>query len=183
MRIYEELFIVDPNATDEQTDAVVAQIEEVVKAAGGSIDKVDKWGIRKLAYRVKKQTEGFYVLVQFSATGIAVVREIERKLRVDEVVLKYLTVRIDEKLKWLEKRKKVREKRAARKPPPTRAEPKAAPKEPAAAVPGTPGAPKGPESPTAPGLPKLRPSRKEKTNYGGIQRRTSHERIAAPDRR
>lgn len=153
MRIYEELFIVDPKATEEQTDAVVAQIEDVLKAAGGSIDKVDKWGLRKLAYRVKKQTEGFYVLVQFSATGMAVVREIERKLRVDEVVLKYLTVRIDEKLKWLEKRKKIREKRAARKPQPARAEAKAAPKEPAAVAPGAPEAPKAPEPPKAPSAP------------------------------
>ncbi len=147
------MFIVDPKATEEQTDAVVAQIEEIVKAAGGSIDKVDKWGIRKLAYRVRKQTEGFYVLVRFSAAGSAVVRESERKLRVDETVLKYLTVRIDEKLKWLEKRQKVREKRAARKPQPTRAEPKAAPREPAATVPGAPAAPTAPAASAAPVAP------------------------------
>ena len=100
MRIYEELFILDPKAADEQIDSVVAQIEETVKGAGGAIDKVEKWGVRRLAYRVQKRDEGYYVLVQFSS-GAKAVREIERRLRVDENVLKYLTVRIDEKLKWL----------------------------------------------------------------------------------
>ncbi len=120
MRIYEELFIVDPNATDEEVDAVVAQVEEVVTEAGGTIDKVDKWGKRKLAYRINKREEGLYVLMQFSVEATAI-REIERRLRVGEQVLKYITVRIDEKLKWLEKRKKIREKRAARRPVPQQA--------------------------------------------------------------
>ncbi len=140
MRIYEEIFILDPKATDEQVDAAVAQIEEVVKEADGSIDKVDRWGVRKLAYRVAKREEGYYVLVQFSA-GSKAVREIERRLRVDESVLKHLTVRIDEKLKWLEKRKKIREKREAKKPqagPPPAAAAPGAPAKPATPAPGTP---------------------------------------------
>lgn len=141
MRIYEELFIIDPDATDEEIDAVIAQIEEVVTGAGGAIDKVEKWGIRKLTYRINKRGEGVYVLVRFSAAA-EVVREIERRLRVHEQVMKYITVRIDEKLKWLEKRKKIREKRAARRPTPAAAAPApapaAAPSAPAPAVPGAP---------------------------------------------
>lgn len=140
MRIYEELFILKPDVTEEQTDAVLEQIRQIVNGAGGSIDKVDKWGIRKLAYRVNKLNEGFYVLVQFS-TRPDVVKEIERRLRVNDLIVKFLTVRIDEKLKWLEKRKKIREKRAARKPqivlpsaPPAHAIP--APGLPAAPTPG-----------------------------------------------
>ena len=141
MRIYEQLFIVDPKATDEQIDAVVAQVEEVVKEAGGSMEKVDKWGVRRLAYRVRKQKEGHYVLVVFNAGGNAV-KEIERRMRVDEVVLKFISVRVDEKRKWLEKRRKIREKRAARRPerpsgPPSHAQ--RGPARPAAgAVPGKP---------------------------------------------
>lgn len=142
MRIYEELFIVDPNATDEQIDSVTAQIEGVVKDANGTIDKIDKWGVRKLAYRVKKRDEGQYVLVQFSADPAAV-REIERRLRVDETVLKYLTVRIDEDLKWIEKKRKEREKRASRRPKP----PASAPGAPAHAAPGAPAAPAAPAQP------------------------------------
>jgi small subunit ribosomal protein S6 len=136
MRIYEELFIIDPNATEEQQDSVVAQIEEVIKQTGGVVNKTERWGRRKLAYRVRKQEEGLYVLMEFSADASAV-KEVERRLRVHEMCLKYLTVRIDEKLKWLEKRKRAREARAAKRPQPTRAPLPEAP-EPETVRPGTP---------------------------------------------
>src|SRR3974390_964129 len=115
MRVYEELFIVRPDATDEEIDPLVEQLRGTIAASGGTLDKVDKWGVRKLAYRLPKGNEGYYVLLQFSA-GPDAVKEIERRLRVSDMVLKHLTVRIDEKLKRIEKRKKQREKRAARKP-------------------------------------------------------------------
>jgi small subunit ribosomal protein S6 len=115
MRIYEELFIVKPDAPEEEVDQVIEQVQQVIAAQNGVVEKVDKWGVRKLAYRVQKRQEGFYVLVQFSSLP-ATVREIERRLRVSDLVLKFITVRIDEKLKRVEKRKKRREKRAARKP-------------------------------------------------------------------
>jgi small subunit ribosomal protein S6 len=137
MRIYEELFIVKPDATEEEVDQVVEQVRSVIVSGGGSVDKVDKWGVRKLAYRVQKQHEGFYVLIQFSASPDAV-KEIERRLRVSDLVLKFITVRIDEKLKRIEKRKKQREKRAARKPAPAGPAPQAPSLEQAAAVPGIP---------------------------------------------
>ena len=97
MRIYEELFIVRPNATEEEIDQAIEQIRQVVTGAGGTLDKVEKWGVRKLAYRVRKHEDGYYVLVQFSAPPDAVT-EIERRLRVSDTVIKYLTVRIDRKL-------------------------------------------------------------------------------------
>lgn len=147
MRIYEELYILKPDTAEEDVEASVEQIRQIVTTAGGTIDKVDKWGIRKLAYRVGKQSEGYYVLVQFSSTP-ETVRELERRLRVSDIVLKYLTVRIDEKLKWLEKRKKIREKRAARKPAPAPLQP--APAAPAPAMPGEPAAPVPGPAPEAP---------------------------------
>lgn len=116
MRIYEELFIVRPDATDEEIDPVIEQLRGVITHNGGTMDKNEKWGVRKLAYRVGKYNEGHYILLQFAAKSEAV-REIERRLRVSDLVLKFITVRIDEKLKRIEKRKKAREKRAARKPP------------------------------------------------------------------
>lgn len=124
MRIYEELFIVKPDASEEETDQLVEQVQQVITGGGGVIDKVDKWGVRKLAYRVQKYEEGFYVLVQFSSSP-DIVKEIERRLRVADLVLKFLTVRIDENLKRVEKRKKQREKRAARRPAPPAAMPQA----------------------------------------------------------
>ena len=113
-RIYEELFIVKPDVLDEEVDTYVEQLRTQLTAAGATVDKVDKWGKRKLAYRIEKYREGTYVLFQF--TGPAdIVREFERRLRVSDQVLKFLTVRIDENLKRLEKRKKSRDKRNARR--------------------------------------------------------------------
>ena len=137
-RIYEEMFIIRPDATDEEINPIVEQLRTTVTNAGGTIDKEERWGVRKLAYRVQKRNEGFYVLVQFTADP-QTVKEVERRLRVNDAVLKFITVRIDEKLKWLDKRRKEREKRAARKPAPVVAQP--APAEsvmPAAPAPATP---------------------------------------------
>ena len=155
MRIYEELFIVRPDATDEELDPLIEQVKHVITQAGGTLDKTEKWGVRKLAYRVLKQKEAQYILLQFTAKP-ETVKEIERRLRVADLVMKYITVRIDEKLKRIEKRKKAREKRAARKPPPQIATPAAAasplqPGEPAVPSPGAP-APGAP-TPAAPATP------------------------------
>jgi small subunit ribosomal protein S6 len=144
MRIYEELFIVRPDATDEEIDPLVEQLKNVIVHEGGTLDKTEKWGVRKLAYRVLKYTEAQYILLQFTAEP-ETVKEVERRLRVADLVLKFLTVRIDEKLKMIEKRKKAREKRAARKPPPspspTASASPALPAEPAAPIPGAPTVP------------------------------------------
>jgi len=113
-RIYEELFIVKPDAPDEEVDQFVETIRTQLTTAGATVDKVDKWGKRRLAYRVDKYREGAYVLFQFTA-GPETVKEFERRLRVSDLVIKFLTVRIDETLKRLEKRKKDRDKRAHRK--------------------------------------------------------------------
>ncbi|HLH02483.1 MAG TPA: 30S ribosomal protein S6 [Bryobacteraceae bacterium] len=158
MRIYEELFIVRPDATDEEVDPLVEQLKGVITKSGGSLDKTEKWGVRKLAYRVAKNEEGQYILLEFKA-GADVVKEIERRLRVSDLVLKFLTVRIDEKLKRIEKRRKAREKRAARKPPappsPAVAASPLLPQEAPAPVPGAPAGNAGPAAPAtaAPGAP------------------------------
>ena len=142
MRIYEELFIVRPDATDEEVDPLIEQLKNVIVHAGGTVDKSEKWGVRKLAYRVEKHTEAQYILLQFTAQA-ETVKEVERRLRVTDLVMKYITVRIDEKLKRIEKRKKAREKRAARKPAPPTA-PALLPGEPPPPVPGAPGVPGAP---------------------------------------
>jgi small subunit ribosomal protein S6 len=143
MRIYEELFIVRPDAAEEEVDPFVDQLKNVITQSGGTVDKTEKWGVRKLAYRVLRYNDGQYILLQFSANPDAV-KEVERRLRVADLVLKHLTVRIDEKLKRIEKRKKAREKRAARKPAAPPSAPAVAsplmPAEAPAPVPGAPGA-------------------------------------------
>ena len=142
MRVYEELFIVKPDTAEEEVDGFVDQLKTLITAAKGNIDKVDNWGVRKLAYRVSKYAEGRYILIQFSSSPESV-KEIERRLRVTDMVIKFITVRIDEKQKKIDKRKKAREKRAARRPAPQVAAP--------AAPLGVPGAPA--EHAAAPGLP------------------------------
>ena len=114
MRIYEELFIVKPDAPDEEVDQFIEQMKSIVTNSGGSVDKADKWGKRRLAYRVDKYREGAYILFQFNAAP-ETVKEFERRLRVSDLVIKFLTVRIDQTLKRLDKRKQDRDKRAHRK--------------------------------------------------------------------
>src|SRR6516162_185069 len=143
-RIYEELFIVKPDAPDEEVDQYVEQLRGQLTSLGATVDKVDKWGKRKLAYKVDKYREGAYVLFQFSA-GPETVKEFERRLRVSDLVIKFLTVRTDQTLKRLDKRKKQRDKRAAER---ATAEPS-----PASSIPGPPVLPIS-EAPAMPGLPK-----------------------------
>jgi small subunit ribosomal protein S6 len=140
MRVYEELFIVKPDAPEEEVESFIEQVKQVIVSGKGTVDKADKWGTRKLAYRIQKYNEGLYILFQFTSSP-ELVKEVERRLRVTDMVIKFITVRIDEKQKKIEKRKKAREKRSARRPPPMMAQPQAAPAMPAepAAVPGLPG--------------------------------------------
>src|SRR5579872_374758 len=141
MRIYEELFIIRPDEPEEQIDQLIEQLTVLIANHGGNVDKSEKWGVRKLAYRVEKRSEGFYVLLQFTAKP-ETVHELERRLRVSDQVLKFLTVRVDEKMKKVEKRRKAREKRAARRPAPP------------VAVPSLPGEHAAPASPAEPGGPR-----------------------------
>jgi len=145
MRVYEELFIMKPELPEEEIDVFLEQLKGNIAAAGGTVDKVEKWGKRRLAYKVDKFKDGSYVLLQFSA-GAEAVKEVERRLRVAENVIKFLTVRVDETLKRLEKRKKDRDKRAARKA----LQPQ--PVAPAAPVPMF-GEPEGHAAPGVPGAP------------------------------
>ena len=68
MRVYEELFIIKPDTPEEEVDGIVTQIQGVITNGKGTVDKTDKWGTRKLAYRVQKYAEGIYVLIQFSSS-------------------------------------------------------------------------------------------------------------------
>jgi small subunit ribosomal protein S6 len=114
MRHYEIMFIVNPNATEEEIDKINAQLENIITSGGGTIDKIEKMGKRRLAYDVDKQREGYYVLFTIVANG-AIIKECERRLRVMDAVIKYITVRTDEEVRRLEKIRSYRQKRAARR--------------------------------------------------------------------
>jgi small subunit ribosomal protein S6 len=117
MRKYEMMFIVRPDTTEEDLDKLVAQMEGVVSGAGGQIEKSEKMGRRRLAYRVGGFQDGHYVLFTLEGSGDTV-KELERRLRVTDPVIKFLSVRIDEEQKRIEKAKAHRAKREARRPRP-----------------------------------------------------------------
>ena len=148
MRIYEVIFILKPELPEEELDQVIEHVKTTITAGGGTIDKVDKWGKRRLAYRVQRYGEAFYVLIQYSLEGNAgVAKEVERRLRVSDPVIKFMTVRIDEDLKRIEKLKAKRDKRMSRKPSAK-----------SSSGPSAPGRPAPPPPPPAPAEPEATPS-------------------------
>jgi small subunit ribosomal protein S6 len=112
MAKYEMMFIARTDVPEEEIDKLNAQMESVVSGAGGKTEKIDKMGRRRLAYRVKKQREGIYILFTFEGTGDTV-REFERRLKVTDTVIKYLTVRVDERKKAAAEAKAAAKKKAA----------------------------------------------------------------------
>src|SRR5579872_3446104 len=107
-RTYELMFIVRPDMTDEDLDKLISTLQSVVPASGGTVQRIDKMGKRRLAYTVRRFHEGIYILMVVEGGG-AVVHELERRLRVSEPVIKFLTVRVDEEQKRLDKIKKLRD--------------------------------------------------------------------------
>jgi len=114
MRHYEIMFIVNPNAAEEEIDKINTQVEGIVTSGSGTVDKVEKMGKRRLAYEVDRHREGYYVLFVITANG-EIVKECERRLRVMDAVIKYITVRTDDEVRRLDKMKSYRQKRAARR--------------------------------------------------------------------
>jgi small subunit ribosomal protein S6 len=123
-RVYEVMFIVRPDVEDEEVDKLIDGFSTTVKNGGGAVKTVEKMGRRKLAYLVRKFNDGNYVLMTIEASG-PVVLELERRLRVTEQVIKFITVRMDEEEKRLAKVKAARG--VKRKPVSEQAAPVAAP--------------------------------------------------------
>jgi small subunit ribosomal protein S6 len=109
-RTYELMFIVRPDMTDEDLDKLVSTLGTAVTSSNGTVKSVEKMGKRRLAYTVRKFHEGVYVLLTVEGGG-GVMHELERRLRVTEPVIKFLTVRIDEEQKRLDKIKAIRDSR------------------------------------------------------------------------
>ncbi len=131
-RIYELMFIVRPDMTDEDLDRLISTLEGQVSNAGGTVKSVERMGKRRLAYLVRRFQEGMYILFTIESGSGQLVRELERRLRVTEPVIKFMTVRIDEEQKRLDKVRKLRESRQ-RRPPSAPAEAPAAPAAPGSA--------------------------------------------------
>jgi small subunit ribosomal protein S6 len=150
-RTYEIMFIVRPDVEEADLDKLIEGFSGNITAGGGEVKSVEKMGRRRLAYTVRKFNDGFYVLLNVAAPG-SLIAEIERRLRVSEPVIKFITVRMDEEEKRLAKVKALRDskvKRSAQPIPPQQAA-QAAPVAPAAAAAvETPVAPVAAETPAA----------------------------------
>jgi small subunit ribosomal protein S6 len=107
LRTYEVAFIAAPNTADDDLSKLNSQIEQIVADRGGKITKVDNWGRRKLAYRIGKFDEGIYTFVYLEGSGQELA-EVERRLRVTDFIIRYLTVRTDDALKRAQKLKSKR---------------------------------------------------------------------------
>ena len=126
-RLYDLVFIVRPATPEEEIKKILTVIEHTCAEKGGKIEKTENWGTRKLAYRVAKHREGIYIHQEIHTTHGELIAELERRLRVQDNVIKYQTVRLDEDLKRQKKLTLKREKRAARRPRRTVAPAPAAP--------------------------------------------------------
>ncbi len=109
------MFIVRPDLMDEDVDKLITTLQGHASTAGATIQNVEKMGKRRLAYDVRKFQDGLYVLFTLTADGKAI-HELERRLRVNDAVIKFITVRTDEEQQRLEKIRKIRASRTKRPP-------------------------------------------------------------------
>jgi small subunit ribosomal protein S6 len=114
-RVYEVVFIADPDTSDEDLTRLTENLRGIVTDQGGTITKSEVMGRRQLAYKVGRKNEGVYVLFEIEGTGREIA-ELERRMRVSDQVLRYLTVRVDEDRRRAEKFKARRARKAAKRP-------------------------------------------------------------------
>jgi small subunit ribosomal protein S6 len=109
-RTYEVMYIVDPDTADEKIQKLNDAVGKLIKKEGGEVVRMDDIGLRNLAYPIQKKNEGHYVLFEIEGSGQEIA-ELERRMRVNDMILRYITVRVDEDRK---KADKIRAKREAR---------------------------------------------------------------------
>ena len=124
IRQYELIYIVASDAADQQIADLHTQVEEIVARFSGTLDKTENWGRRRLAYEIGPHKEGTYVLDVITGSG-DLMKEIDRRLRVSDQVIRHLTVRVDEENRVIERTRSVRKaesqrRRVARGLPPER---------------------------------------------------------------
>ena len=113
-RTYELMFIVDPDAGDEDVLKLSEGVQKIITGQGGSITKTEMMGKRQLAYEINHRRNGTYVLLEVEGSG-AEIAEVERRMRVNDQILRYMTVRVDEMRRRADKLKDRRARKAAKK--------------------------------------------------------------------
>jgi small subunit ribosomal protein S6 len=115
-RVYDLIFICRPATPEEDITKVITTLENSATEHGGKVEKTERWGTRRLAYRVAKHREGIFVYMVIRSSQGDIIKELERRLKVSDPVIKYQTVRLDEELKRQQKLVHHRERRASRRP-------------------------------------------------------------------
>ena len=113
-RQYELVYIVTPDASDQEVADLHTQIEQIIQRFSGTLDKTENWGRRKLAYEIGHHREGSYVVETISGSG-ELMKEIDRRLRVIDQVIRHLVVRVDEELRVAERTREARKANQARR--------------------------------------------------------------------
>ncbi len=113
-RVYEMMYIAPSNTAVDHIDKLNEAISKLVETEGGTVVKVENIGVRQLAYKIGKHTEGFYVLYEIEGSGQEIA-ELERRMRVNDTIIRYMTVRVDEDRKKADKIRAKRENRNARR--------------------------------------------------------------------
>jgi small subunit ribosomal protein S6 len=111
VRNYEVVFVAAPTLTSEELDGFINHAQTVVEGKNGKVVKVDNWGKKSLAYKIKRFREGYYVVLSIDGDGVAIA-ELERRFRVTDYIIRFISVRIDEDLKRSEKIKAFRRRKA-----------------------------------------------------------------------
>ena len=114
-RQYEVVFIVDPTADDDEVTRLTDSLKQIVTDQGGTVTKTESMGRRKLAYEILHKTEGSFVLLEIEGSGHEIA-ELERRMRVNDRIIRYITVRVDEDRRRAEKFKEKRARKAAKRP-------------------------------------------------------------------
>jgi len=113
-RTYEVVFIVDPGVGDDEVMRLSETVQKIITSQGGHIVKTEMMGRRQLAYEINHKREGTYILLEIEGSG-AEIAELERRMRVNDQILRYMTIRVDEDRRRAEKLKERRARKAARK--------------------------------------------------------------------
>ena len=113
-RVYEMMYIAPANTAVDDIDKLNEAISKLVETEGGTVVKAENIGVRQLAYKIGKFTEGFYVLFEFEGSGKEIA-ELERRMRVNDTIIRFMTVRVDEDRKKADKIRAKRETRNARR--------------------------------------------------------------------
>jgi small subunit ribosomal protein S6 len=111
LRLYETVFVLDPSLDEHTVEKEIKKVEDLITGNQGTVKKIEKWGMKRFAYPIKKKPQGYYTLIYFEGEG-GILKELERVYKLNEFCLRYLTVQSEEEITRLEGEKAKEDKEA-----------------------------------------------------------------------